>query len=105
MRTGAPFAKAPSTLTGAGSDAKVDAAGNHRLQGLTATIGVEDIEVEPVLLENARALADVGQAAVPVVGGADGELQHVVGMAGGGKNAGARRDQKKKGSQARHKCP
>src|SRR5262249_13989874 len=64
---------------GAGPDADVDAAGDDRLHRLAAAVGIENLEIEPVLLEDAGALADVGNAAVPVVGRTDRELERVVG--------------------------
>jgi hypothetical protein len=54
----------------------VDVAGDHRLHRLPGTLGIENVEVEPMLLENAGARAERGRRAVPdfALADCDGEL-------------------------------
>ena len=47
-------------------DADVDAARDHRLLRLAAALRPQDLEHEAVLLEDAGALADLGDRRVPV---------------------------------------
>src|SRR5262249_16464720 len=49
----------------AGGGRDIHAAADHRLDRFRAGLDVEDFEIEPVLLENAAALAELGDARVP----------------------------------------
>jgi hypothetical protein len=74
----------------AGCNADIDAAGNHRLLGFSATLGVEDVEIQTVLLEDPRSRSDLGNRGVPPAALSDCKLQLVLRtcrrMAGGLKN-------------------
>ncbi len=61
----------------AGGDAEIDAAGDHRLLGLARAVGVDDLELEAVLLEDAGELADLRDRGVPVAALADRQF-HLV---------------------------
>jgi hypothetical protein len=65
-------------------DADVDRAGDHRGQRLAAALGVEHLELEAALLEEALLLADLGHLVVESPAGANGDFQCVVGKRGGG---------------------
>ena len=67
----------------AGGDADIDAARNHRLLGLARAIGVDDLQLQAVFLEDAGELADFGHRGVPVAALADRQF-HLVLRAGGG---------------------
>ena len=56
----------------------IDAAGNHGLLRLAGAVGVDDLELQAVLLEDAGALADFGDRSVPVAALADRQLDLVV---------------------------
>ena len=56
-------------------DPDVDAAGDHRLHRLPAPVGIEELQIDAVVAEDAGALADRGDAGVPVAGRADRELE------------------------------
>ena len=58
MRTGAPFAKALIAPIVPSRNADIHTFRNHRLLRLTAALRVQEIERQPVLLEDAGALAD-----------------------------------------------
>ena len=85
MRIGAPLAKVPMAAD------TPEAAAMSMLPPIMAwidsgpAVGVENIEIEAVLLENAGALAEFGDAGVPGALLRDGDLERVV---GGGKAAG-----------------
>ena len=76
--------------------ADIDAAGHDGLLRLASPLRVEDLEGEPVLLEDADALAELGHGGVPVAALADGELQRV--LRGGRQRAG--RDRAEDGDDA-----
>ena len=61
---GAPVRVIAAETTGAkdhaGRDAEVDAAGNHRLLRFARALGIDNVEGEPVFLEDASALTDLG---------------------------------------------
>ena len=59
-------------------DPDLDTAGYDSLLGLAGTLGVEDFEREAVLLENAGALADIGNRRIPQSALADRNLQCVL---------------------------
>jgi hypothetical protein len=66
----------------AGGEADVGTARDHGLLRLPAPLGVEQLQLEPVLLEEAGARAELRHGRVPIALLADGELQFVLG--GGG---------------------
>ena len=79
----------------AGGRAELDAAGDHRLLGLAAALGIEDVEHDAVLLEDAAALAELGDRGIPQPALADRDAQRVVGA--------HRRGERKRGQQhAKH---
>ena len=59
----------------AGGGRDVHAAADHRLDRFRAGLDVEDFEVEPVLLEDAAALAELGDAGIPGAALGDRDLQ------------------------------
>src|SRR5262249_40885419 len=58
------------------------AVGDHRLLGLAAPVGVEDVEREVVLLEEAGLVADLGDECLADAAPADRDLELVGGAAG-----------------------
>ena len=52
---------------------------DHRLQRLARARGVEQFELDAVLLEDAGLVAEMRDRGVPVAALADGHLDHVVG--------------------------
>ena len=83
MRTGAPLAKADMAPRVPTANPDIGAAGDHRLQGLARARGVEDLELDAVLLEDAGLVAEMGDRGVPIAALADGELELVGRNAGG----------------------
>jgi hypothetical protein len=65
-----------------GRRAELDAAGNHRLLGFAAALGVEDVQRDPVLLEDAAALAEFDHRGVPQAALPDCDPQRIVGKRG-----------------------
>src|ERR1700746_4167427 len=78
MRTGAPLEIAGQRPHDPDAHANVDTAGEYRLLGLTAALGVEDLQRHAVLLEDAGALADVGNRSIPQSALADRESERVL---------------------------
>ena len=65
---------------GADREAKIDRAGDDRLQRLARPRRVDDFEVDAVLLEDAGLLAEIRNRRVPVAALADGELEEIGGV-------------------------
>ena len=63
---------------GTGTDADVDAAGEHDLDGLTAALGVEHVEREAMLLEDAGVLAEFRHALLPAAALPDRDLERIL---------------------------
>src|SRR5262249_31762216 len=63
---------------GADRDTDIGRTGDHRLQRLARARGVQEFELEVVLLEDAGLAAKMGNCGVPVATLADGELQLVL---------------------------
>ena len=82
MRIGAPLPNVPIAADTPAGDRNIDAAGDHRLDRFRACRRIEDIEIEAVLLENAAALAEFGNAGIPGAFLRDGHLERVVGGRG-----------------------
>src|SRR5262249_6233057 len=70
--------KGAETGRHAGGGRNVHAAADHRLDRFRAGLHVEDFEVETVLLENAAALPELGDACVPGAALRDRNLQRVL---------------------------
>ena len=66
-----------------GGNADIDAARNHRLLRLARAIGVDDLQLQAMFLEDAGELADFRHRSVPVAALADRQF-HLVLRAGGG---------------------
>src|SRR5262249_41156409 len=60
------------------ADPDIHAAGDHRLLGLARALGVEDVERESVLLEDAAALAELRHRGVPQRALADRDLERLL---------------------------
>ena len=75
MRMGAPFAVGAEAAEHPGAEADVDRAGDDDLQRLAAALGVEDVEIEAVLLEDAGLLAELGDGAFPAAADRRGDLE------------------------------
>src|SRR5204863_6087238 len=60
------------------ADRDLNAAGDDGLLRLAAALRVENFEVEPMLLEYAGTLADIGYAGIPQPALADGEAQRIL---------------------------
>ena len=58
-----------------GAEADVDRAGDDDLQRLAAALGVEDVEIEAVLLKDAGLLAELGDRAFPAAADRRGDLE------------------------------
>ena len=65
MRIGAPFGKGADGGRDAGGGRDIHAAADHRLDRFRTGLDVEDLEIEAVLLEDAAALAELGDAGIP----------------------------------------
>ncbi len=63
----------------AGADADIDAARDHDLDRLAASLRVEGFEHEAVLLEDAGVLAELRDALLPAAALADGDLERILG--------------------------
>ena len=63
---------------GTGTDADVDAAGEHDLDGLAAALGVEHVEREAMLLEDAGVLAELRHALLPAAALPDRDLERIL---------------------------
>ena len=63
---------------GADIDAEIGAAGDHRLHGLAGARGAEDLERDPMLLEDAGLLAEDRRLAAPDLELADRDLERVL---------------------------
>jgi hypothetical protein len=63
----------------AGGDADLRAVGDDGLLRLATAVGVEDVELEILLLEQARLVADLGDESFPNTAAADRDLQVVLG--------------------------
>src|SRR6185436_19921753 len=61
-----------------GPDADVDAAGEHDLDGLAAALGVEHVEREAMLLEDAGVLAELRHALLPAAALPDRDLERIL---------------------------
>jgi hypothetical protein len=91
MRIGAPLAKVPTA-------ADIHAAADHRLDRFRAGLDVEDFKIEPVLLEDAAALAEFGDTGVPSAALRDRNFQRflrpaIAARAGGQSERAEGRDQ------------
>ena len=75
MRTGAPFEYGESNGHDSGRDADIGAAGDHRLLGLAAALGVQDFKAQSMLFENPSALTDLGDGRIPVATLTGGDLE------------------------------
>ncbi len=63
----------------ADGEAEIGGAGDHRLQRLARARGVDDLERDTVLLEDAGLLAEIGHRGVPVAALADRDLEEIIG--------------------------
>src|SRR5262249_25971369 len=81
------------------------AAADHRLDRFRAGLDVEDFEIEPVLLENAAALAEFGDAGVPRAALRDRDFQVLL-RPGDAVRAGDDRERSKRYDEGcpRHCC-
>jgi len=88
-RSAAPVVSAPMMRTGAFLEKAraapmmpphpdIDAAREHRLQRLGAALGVEQLQRQAMLLEDACALAELGYRGIPIAALANRELQHIL---------------------------
>ena len=66
----------------AGRGPQFDAAGDHRLLGLAAALGVQNIQHDAMLLEDAAALAEFRHRGIPQAALTDRDPQRVVGQRG-----------------------
>src|SRR5262249_31941795 len=88
---------------GSGSDADIDTARDDGLQGLAAAIGVEHFQMQAMLAEYSGALTNVGNAAIPVVGGPYCKPERVLAPATGGQeHHGSQRREPKSYREAIH---
>jgi hypothetical protein len=62
-----------------GGDADLHAVGDHRLLGLAAALRVDDVEREPVLLEDAGVLTEIGDKGLADAARAHRDLEGIVG--------------------------
>src|SRR5262249_28546088 len=76
------FRKHPDRPEETRGDADLGAVGDHRLLGLPAAVGVEDVEREVVLLEEAGLVADLGDESLADAAAADRDLEPIPGAAG-----------------------
>ena len=60
------------------TDPDIDAAGENDLDGLAASLGVEQFEGETVLLEDAGILAELGHALLPAAALPDRDLERIL---------------------------
>jgi hypothetical protein len=82
----------------AGRSRDIHAAADHRLDRFRAGLDVENLEIEPMLLEDAAALAELGDAGVPGTTLRDGDPQRVF-RPGALARAGNHRERAKRGSE------
>ena len=73
------FGKGADGGRNAGRGGDIDAAADEGLDRFRSGGGIEDIEIESVLLENAAALAELGKAGVPGAFLRNGDFERVVG--------------------------
>jgi hypothetical protein len=60
-----------------GAQPDVDRAGNDDLHRLAASLGIEDVEIEAVLLEYAGLLAKLGDRPLPAAANRRGDLERL----------------------------
>ena len=82
MRNGAPLANTPIAPEEARAGADLRAVRDHRLLGLAAAVGVEDVEHDIVLVEQAGLVADLGDEGLADAAPADRDLEPLLGLAG-----------------------
>src|SRR5262249_8345401 len=75
---GCAFGEGAEHAHDADADADVDAAGDHGLLRLAGALGIEQLEREAVLLEDAPAIPDLGDASVPQPALPDREPQRLL---------------------------
>src|SRR5271166_2967409 len=61
------FRKGSGNRAGPGADPDIDAPGDDGLQGLAAAIGIEQLQCQAMLREDAGPLSDGGKTTIPVV--------------------------------------